>query len=243
MWFLITSQVLAQVGKTVYAQRNGNMSLEKERARELFWIHDLVLKPKNVESGGSWILIPGDAVTHWVTLGKSLDLSHLHWKLGERLDLTEKYMLNWHWTFLRKQITMPVGFFSILCHFAWFCDARAVLWYTLEFKYWRSPYVRKQWSFFPEEWTTMIYNLAKAELYLLYIVYITYPLPTTCRNSFKSHWSYYFLLVCSRYWPSVVSSGTLCTARSTVRNAESEGEPESRDWWQLLTLFISYLSI
>jgi len=36
MWFLITSQVLAQVGKTVYAQRNGNMSLEKERARELF---------------------------------------------------------------------------------------------------------------------------------------------------------------------------------------------------------------
>lgn len=43
MWFLITSQVLAQVGKKVHAQRNDNLLLEKERARELCRIHGLVI--------------------------------------------------------------------------------------------------------------------------------------------------------------------------------------------------------
>lgn len=99
-----------------------NRLLEKEGAKGLRRMHGVVIRPRNVEPGGSWILIPGDTVTHWVTLGKSLDLllylSHPHWKLGERHELTKKHVLNLHWAFLRKQITMPVAFFNVLCHFA-----------------------------------------------------------------------------------------------------------------------------
>ena len=147
---------------------------EGKRLVQKVWAGD---QTKNVEPGASWILIPWEPVTHWVTLGKSLDLllypSHPHWKLGERHDLTEKHMLHWSWAFLRKQITMPAAFFSVLCHFA------CVLWWNsvqeLYFDVLFSSSTRdlcmsinKVVGFFSRKATT-ICVLAKARFYFLYI--------------------------------------------------------------------------
>lgn len=130
--FLMRRQVLAHVRKTAHAERNGFILKElpraifvyqrREQAALLCRRYGLVIRLRNVESGASRILIPWKPVTHWVTLGKSLDLllyrRHQHWKLGERYDLTEKHMLHQSWASLRKQITVPAAFFSMLCHFA-----------------------------------------------------------------------------------------------------------------------------
>lgn len=61
MQFLTRSQVLAQVRKTVHAERNGfilkvtasNLCLAKERTRGSCRRYGLVIRPRNVEPGAS----------------------------------------------------------------------------------------------------------------------------------------------------------------------------------------------